>query len=586
MRTALRLALFAAFFLFTTFTTAAPLTLVKDGRSDYQILLPAAASPSEQRGATELQTHLEKMTGAKLPIVSDANPLPPHAILVGNTKYTPDLVKSPSPDPGPEGFRLRAAGRHLVIAGSDVRGAMYGCTALLEKLGVRWYTADVAYTPYRKTLTLDDQLDETSIPAFEYREVYIGEALASTDFAARLRLNGHHHPLTPATGGRIRYSRFAHTFDAIDPPTDGFRQHPDLFPLIKGKRTGGYVQRCLSNPEFLKLTIARVREWIAANPDALIHSVTQNDTYKWCECDDCTAIAKQYGGVQSGLYIWFVNQVAQEIEKTNPDVLIDTFAYQFTEAPPTGIKPRKNVRVRLCPIAACAAHPFEQCTYPATVAFLKHLDGWSKITDTLYIWHYNTCFTHYLMPYPDFGEFPADTRLYKGKGVRGVFFEGDYAPGGGGSFADLQTYVMSKLLWDPSQKEDALVQEWHTGVYAQAAPPMLEWFKLLHAKAADPKHHFVCFSNPGKVAYLTPDVIAKGDELFARALALSADNPVATGYVEKARLGLRYTKLFQNPTTGPEFDSLMEDLRRMKIRQIREHVSLDAWEKDFRQKHK
>jgi hypothetical protein len=328
-----------------------------------------------------------------------------------------------------------------------------------------------------------------------------------------------------------------------------------------------------------------VRAWIAKDPDALIHSVTQNDTYKWCECDKCTAIATQYGGVQSGLYLWFVNQVAEEIGKTNPDVLIDTFAYQFTETPPTGIKPRKNVRVRLCPIGACAAHPFEQCDHKATVAFMKHLDGWSKITDTLYIWHYNTSFAHYLMPYPDFGEFPADTRLYKARGVRGIFFEGAYGPGGGGSFADLQAYVMARLLWDPKADAIALVQEWHTGVYAQAAPPMLEWFKLLHAKAAEPQNHFVCFSNPKNVGYLTPEVIATGETLFGRALALAATNPQAKEYVEKAQLGLRYVKLYLNPTAGPEFTSLVEDLKRYKIGQIREHLTVEAWEKEFRAKH-
>ena len=127
---------------------------------------------------------------------------------------------------------------------------------------------------------------------------------------------------------------------------------------------------------------------------------------------------------------------AEAIAKDHPDKLIDTLAYQFTEKAPTGISPRSNVRVRLCPISVNEAHPYEQDTYPATEAFVKTLADWSKLSPSLYIWHYNTDFAHYLLPFPDFAEFPADMRLYKKSGVKGIFFEGDYARrrrGGGGA---------------------------------------------------------------------------------------------------------------------------------------------------------
>ena len=51
-------------------------TLVHDAKSDYVIVLGEKASPSEKRGAAELQAHLKQMSGAELQIVSDAEPLP------------------------------------------------------------------------------------------------------------------------------------------------------------------------------------------------------------------------------------------------------------------------------------------------------------------------------------------------------------------------------------------------------------------------------------------------------------------------------------------------------------------------------
>src|SRR5258706_647813 len=233
------------------FSLADNLTLVADGKSDYQIVIPANASLSEKRGAAELQSHIEKISGAKLPIATDAAPLPPHAILVGNTQPTAQLLKDAKPTTlGDEGFLLKTAGPHLIIYGSNVRGAMYGCSALLERLGVRWYTPKVTFIPFTRTLTLP-VLDETHLPGFEYRAAYISEALEK-DCAARLSLNGQHYPLDASTGGKVRYSHFVHTFDDLI-PRELFATHPEYFPIIKGKRTNGYVQRCLTNAEALKL---------------------------------------------------------------------------------------------------------------------------------------------------------------------------------------------------------------------------------------------------------------------------------------------------------------------------------------------
>src|SRR5690349_21821903 len=119
------------------FARADNFTLATGGKSDYQIILAANASPSEKRGAAELQSHIEQICSVKLPIGTDAAPLPPHASLVGNTPFAPQLLKDGKPTTlGDEGFCLRTAGPHVIIYGSNVRGAMYGCSALLERLGV------------------------------------------------------------------------------------------------------------------------------------------------------------------------------------------------------------------------------------------------------------------------------------------------------------------------------------------------------------------------------------------------------------------------------------------------------------------
>ena len=560
----------------------ADVTLLADGKSKYLIVVGQNASPAEKRGAREIQSHVEQMSGVRIPITDENISVPEHAILVGRSRFTEQLVASPdSQRDGAETFLIRTFGPHVVILGASPRATMYGCTALLEKLGVRWYTPKVTRVPKRSTVTLSE-LNETQSPDFEYREPFFFEAF-DRDWAPRMRINGHHARLDDSTGGHVVYGRFVHTFDELV-PQKLFEEHPEFFPLIEGKRTGGYVQRCLSNPDVLRLSIERVRQWINEKPDATIFSVSQNDCAAWCTCDACTAIAQRYGGAQSGLYLWFVNQVAEAIEKDHPDKLIDTLAYQFTEPPPTGIAPRRNVRVRLCPIACCEAHPYESCAAEPNRAFVKNLAAWAKLTDALYIWHYNTNFANYLMPFPDFDEFPAEARLYQRSGVKGIFFQGAYAEGGGGSDSELRAYVMSKLLWDADVDTDALVSEWMSGVYGAAAGPMRKWFDLLHQQVRGPDKHFFIY-DPPTVHYLSDDVIAQGERLFDEAEKLAAPDAVAVEYVAKARLGLRYVKLMRRPRVDDEFRAFMKDARKFGITQLREGQPIDAFEKQYVEAH-
>jgi len=556
---------------------AQKLTLIQDAKTPYVIMLSAEASPSEQRGAQEIQAYLQKMSGAQLPIiVAGAAALPQRAILVGRGRHLDEIgLQVDWKALGEEGFILKTVGENLIIAGSPVRGTMYGCYEFLERLGVRWFTPTVTRAPHRETVEVP-VLDEIQLPAFEYREPFFTEA-QDKDWAARNKINGSAAKLDDSTGGKVTYSHFVHTFDDLI-PTKLYETYPEYFPLIGGVRVNGYVQRCLTNPDVLKLAIEGVLRWIREQPVAMIYSVSQNDTFKWCGCDRCKALTEKYGA-HSGLYLWFVNQVAEAVEKEHPDKLIDTLAYQFTEAPPRGIVPRANVRVRLCPISCCEAHPYQKCRAKQNVAFLAHLRAWSRITDTLYIWHYNINFHNYLLPFPDFAEFPAEVRLYKKSGVKGIFFQGDYAPGGGGSDAELRSYVMAKLLWKENLNSDALVTEWMQGVYGKAWEPMRKWFDLLHRKVRASKRHFYIYSPP-TVDYMSKDVIAAGDKLFNKAEKLSAGD--SSEYIAKSRLWLRYAKIAREPRAGPEFEKFMSEVRKFGITELREGQSLEAWEKAYR----
>src|SRR5208337_4048286 len=59
-----------------------PLVLAKQGKSSYSILISEATPPSEHRAAEELQRFIEEMTGARLPIITDAQESGGNLVLV------------------------------------------------------------------------------------------------------------------------------------------------------------------------------------------------------------------------------------------------------------------------------------------------------------------------------------------------------------------------------------------------------------------------------------------------------------------------------------------------------------------------
>ena len=122
------------------------------------------------------------------------------------------------------------------------------------------------------------------------------------------------------------------------------------------------------------------------------------------------------------------------------------------------------------------------------------------------------------------------------------------------------------------------MNEWMAGVYGPAAKPMRTWFDLLHSKTKDPNAHFTCYFNPADVPYFADDVLKQGDALFDEAAKTAGSDPVASEYVNKARLGLMYVKLVRHPSTGDDFKQFMADVRKFGITNISEGQSTDAWE--------
>ncbi len=518
-------------------TPAVALTLASQGTTDVVIVTPREPSPSVARAAKELQVFLGEITGAKFECVTEASPAARHEIVLGAPQRLRQLGVTIDLDKlGPEGYRLRTVGDHLVIVGSDVRGVMYGVYGLLEDhLGCRWFTPQISRIPKQATLELPE-LNETVIPPLEYRWPAVVDCY-DPDWCTRNRVNVG-PKLTEVHGGSVKFCGWAHTFEALVPTKTCFEKYPEYFSLVDGKRLRERTQLCCTNEDVIELVIEGIRKRMRANPDATYFSVSQNDWANYCECPRCQELAAREDS-QMGPVLQLVNHVADAVADEFPDNRITTLAYQWSRKPPKTLRPRPNVTIRLCSIECCFAHPLPTCDYPANARFCEDIRVWSAICDNLWIWNYTTNFRNYYLPHPALRALNDDVKFFVAHNVKGVY-EQDTKLTPHGDMSLLGGYMMAKFLWDPEYDEDTAMDEFLAAVYEDAAIHVRAYIDLLHNKMDTDNIHLRCFTSTEQASFLDSETLDLADRLFSLAEEAVQDKPKVLRRVRFARMPVDY----------------------------------------------
>lgn len=188
-------------------------------------------------------------------------------------------------------------------------------------------------------------------------------------------------------------------------------------------------------------------------------SVSQNDNTMECQCEECQKISAEEGGQRSGIYMRFVNRVAEALKEDYPGVFVETLAYRQSRGAPSETFPSDNVVVRLCNIEVCRTHVLGTCSEVSDGEnysgkdFTEDLKDWTAVCDHVYIWDYTTDYGHYLMTYPNFDTLRQNMSVYADLGADGVFSSGNYEDSSG-EFGELRCYLLAKLQWNPYMSEE------------------------------------------------------------------------------------------------------------------------------------
>ncbi len=519
------------------------LTLATNGASGYIITVSAEATEQEQHAAAELASFLRQVTGATFPVETKVDPGEQSVIAVG-----PSAARTIKPDLdlnglGEEGIIIRSEGNHLILTGGEAasRGTLYAVyTFLEESVGCQWWTPTASTIPNRPTLEIPRQ-DHRYRPPFELRDPYIWDVFNQPDWQVRNRTNGQRSGLDPARGGTVNFRGHYHSFDRMLPSKEFFKDHPEWYTEINGKREGG-GQLCLSNPEVLRLVTQKVRELLLNAPaDTIVH-VEQNDNQRYCQCAPCRAVDEEEGG-PSGSLIRFVNGVAEGIEAEFPKASIETLAYQYSRKPPLVTKPRANVIVRMSSIICSFSNPFH---HPQNRDFAEELEGWTKICQRVYIWDYITNFNHFLLPHPNLYVMSENLRYLAKTGVRGVFEQGAWKSFGG-EFSPLRAWLLAKLLWNPEADERQLIARFLKGYYGAAAPQIGEYIELIHQSLREQGDYYMTMGNATPVPYLSVEILAAANALMDQAEEKVKGDAEILQRVRMVRVGVDYAVLSSWP---------------------------------------
>lgn len=439
---------------------------------------------ADRTAAIDLAFYLSMATGKTITAKPDTETFD-HEIAVGHTTRDTDTVRAMREGLDGEGYLLLCENGRLYISGEDTQGTPNGVFSFLDEyIGVRFFTQTLEKVLPADKIEIPADLNVRFLPTFVFRNTSwltvnlnsadATETLNANSFGAKSKINTRNDDRNLLIyGGGIRPVLADHNLGTLSETGGGLDKQP-----------------CLTDPDVLKKVYKAVKKKLKSNPDAEVAVVSQNDSMSFCTCENCRAMYKEEG--YSGALINFINQLIDMLHEDYPDVYIRTLAYQNTLEPPKTIVPDDHIIVMIAPIDACLSHVIGDESCDRAKEYGEILAKWASISNRLCIWDYSTNFQYYLAPFPNFETMRANMAIYANSKVDGIYAQGN-SQSVSGEFGELRTYLLCKLLWEPTMSEEryyAYMDEFLQAYYGEGwryvreyIDKMCERCKLSHNEA-------------------------------------------------------------------------------------------------------
>ena len=487
-----------------TAVVAKDLVLVEDGVAKATVVIPKGAIESNKKAANELVAFVERMSGAKLPVVTDdKKDIAGPKVLIGANRFVKDLgIEIPqgySLKEIKEGYWVKRVGDDLVLAGNDgdpgekkpvYRGTLFAVYDFLFDQGCRWYMPGAfgEVIPTKKTIAVGD-VSKFVKPAFLkhgywQKQCYRNKSLGidgNKDHAEWFDRN-----------------RFIAYGALYDNSSDGsimkpFRArkmtnetHPEYFGLNKdGTRAKNHL--CMTNPDVERILVEDALEHFRQNPESRSVGYAPPDGLPVCYCPDCIKangdlfVLSQWDcsliPCVSGSYYKLMDKVARAVEKEFPDKVVVSSVYAGRIMPPAEYWKMPSNAAGFCAfIEYTLMHPIDDPDNWESAQIRSLLSSWKTRLDMVTYRPYHPCFlVNLALPIPLYDNTIRDVKwLHKNK-LQGYVWEG--WPGWGTDL--LGYYLRSRMLWEPEADGAAIVAEFYDTFYGKAAQPVRKFYDAL-----------------------------------------------------------------------------------------------------------
>ena len=472
---------------------------IDGGESEYKIVIPKEYSNNEKLAADEIILFVDEATGVELKLVTDDKVTYTEnakLILLGDTAYTQmsglDLSVIPE-----QGFSIKTVGQNVFILGEDL-GVLYGAYDFLHyEIGFEPYAYDCVYVETGlKDVYLKD-FDYTDSPDILYRGINWQVQMNVDGYPRRARLVGFGGVFMTYSGGTQH-----NTFTEYFPKGTYADTHKEWYAGSGEYDPQNSPQLCFtahgndeSLAEMRTIALEKMKFIVSYYFDQGQYlpaiNFSTEDNSRWCNCDACSVLKSKYG-TDSASIIIFLNPIARELQSwigenyPGKEVVITFFAYHATEAAPVKEENGKFVPIddavkmedNLAAYYAAIYHPYiYSIDHDLSKGFVAVLEQWRAVSKKLYVWSYDTNFSHYLAYYDTSNSIQGLYQLLKEQNVEYLFHQGQYgaAPNVTG-FDLLKAYLESKLAWDVNADLPTLTTNYFNAYFGEGAEAMLNYY--------------------------------------------------------------------------------------------------------------
>ncbi|MBQ4289558.1 MAG: DUF4838 domain-containing protein, partial [Clostridia bacterium] len=493
------------------------------------IVLPGGAGKYETTAAEELRYHIQKVTGADLPVVGRPGEdygslivctpasLPATADLFAeDIAWLSDLGSKESGSCfGSDGFAIRSVGKDIYILGNTGRGALNGVYDLLEEnLDILWVWADENKGMFYEEMpeAVISKVDYREKSPFEYRGWNLCGPLTpeSVQVCSRNKVNAVWSFSNDVTDPY--YFPFGHTIKGVllsSPVYDP--EETEYWATDEAGNPMSAEESPQPNP-FSEKTV----EALAASVIEKMQTTGTRKVFLGAEDYEKPRFAPydtepfEYAPGQfvypedpnyfSTVVHTMIGKVARIVREAVPDGLVGTWAY-WAEIVPPACDIEDNVYIVFAPICEDMCYPIcdpgvkEKNVQDKVKSYCDWIVEWSRKTDKLAVYNYYGCSkSAFYAERPIWKRIQTDLQDYVRLGVIGLVPEGvadsegtqNWAPDLGleacHRFWDMNAltiWLYGRLSWNPYEDLDALIDRFCEKVYGPAAEPMRDYYRII-----------------------------------------------------------------------------------------------------------